>query len=201
MIAAAAVMGGCGGSSGGGSGGSGNGTGTGNAIQDALTDFDTVRTVISTGLNVATPGGTLPLHVHCSSGQAEVSGSTGAAADGTFAISANLAYASCDGTNGTVTAAGPYATAGTARTFTADLGGTAGGNGCSVDFTSTTYLFTVDTSAVAAPTAETAGGTLSATCTEPAGSATVSCDWGAGTVIANSASLTAGCSCTGSGCG
>lgn len=183
-----------------------DGMGSGNAIQDLLDTFSSVRVVLRNPLVTAFAApSTISQHVHCSeSGQASVLGTiSGESAEGTFSLSGDFSYASCDGLNSTGTFAGSFSVSGSERNFTGTFGGTVGGNGCSVSLGGASYAFPLssDPDTIAPPSSGTASGTLSATCAESAGSATVSCDWGAGVDVTNSTAMTAGCSCTGSGCG
>lgn len=207
---------GCGGGStaGGDEGGIDVGTGIGNALQDALTALDTVGTVVSTSLTVGTStslilsvdGGGLKAasidqHVHCTAGgPANVTGTiddTGTA--GVFDLSVDLG--DCDGLNGTLNFDGSFETADDTRNFTVDFTGSVGGNGCLLALDEAGYLFSAALDIIAAPVTESLSGTLTGTCTEPGGTASISCDWGGGANADDAGALLASCTCSGDGCG
>lgn len=203
---------GCGttGGDGAGAGGGGVGTGTGDADADALKTLDAILVVASTSLNVSsfgtlnldtagTKAQTVNQHVHCSNGsQAVVSGSNSAGGAGVFDILIDMS--GCEGVSGSVGFRGTSITGAATRDFTGTFSSDAGGNGCSVSLGAVRYVFSVPLDVIKAPTSELLTGSLSATCTEPGGEASVACDFGGGVDPDNSSSLASSCSCTGAGC-
>lgn len=181
------------------------GSGTGNALTDVFSTWDTIAEVVSTSLNVGTPTDisfgaavkSMSLHVHCTSGgPASVSGTD---ENGLFSVTADMA--DCSGTDGSLSYSGTYLDVGNNRTFATIFSGIVGGNGCLLTMTSAQYAFVVALDIVAAPTTETLTGSMTAACTETAGSATVSCDFGGGVTANNTSAFNAACSCSGAGCG
>lgn len=187
---------GCGGS-GASSGGGGSGTGSGDAIGDMLATFNTVAEVVSTSLSVAAPGGISgEQHVHCSNGvQATVTGSVGSGAFDT-----SVDFGGCDDVSGTAAVSGTYSDSGNNREFLAGLSNSAVGNGCTLELGGLIYDFTTAIDVISAPTSELATGSMTAACSEPDGSATVSCSFGTGVISNNTTLMRAACSCSGAGC-
>ena len=182
------------------------GTGSGVAITDTLTTLNSVLMVASTSLTVSAPflildganGKTVEVdqHVHCSDGNQ--ASSTGTNNTGLFDIS--IVMNGCEGVNGSSGFGGTSAV-NENRDFTGDFTGSAGGNGCSVSLESLGYSFSTPVETITAPTSESVTGSISATCTETAGSALVSCDFSGVVDAQSSSALTAACTCTGDGCG
>lgn len=201
---------GCGGGAGGGNGADevNVGSGTGEAAQDALTTLDSVGDVVSTSLTVSTPtaltgslsGLSVDQHVHCDGAQAAVTGTIdGDATGGTFNL--DVSFNNCFSLDGTVGFSGSYTSDGETLDFSVGFDGDVGGSGCLLELDSLVYSFTASQGVIAAPLSESLGGTLTGNCTEPNGTASLSCDWGEGIEIDNQAALIAACDCSGAGCG
>lgn len=203
-------LGGCGGTSGGGDGGDVEaGSGSGDVPDDAFQSLDAVRTVVATSLNVAAglivapselPASAVSQHVHCSNGsQASVTGSEDTSVSpGSFNLAVEMN--GCEGVLGSLTFTGTSTTTTEEITFEGGFSGTVGGLGCLMTLDDLSYTFSVDREMIAAPTSETVTGNLSGDCSEPAGTATISCDFGTGIDPEETASFSTSCSCTGDGC-
>lgn len=191
------------------------GSGSGDLSQDMLASLDTVGTVVSTSLNVGSPSAAslllerttglpppkaLSQHVHCASGgPASVTGDIDGDADrGTFDLTVSLD--GCEGANGAISVSGTYNTSGELRDFETSLSGSIGGSGCLLTMDALAFIFTVETSEIAAPVAVTFDGTLSGVCTEPSGDASLTCDWSGGIDADNPSTLFGNCSCSGASC-
>lgn len=184
--------------------GSDIGTGSGDAIQDVLDTFSSVRVTLRNPLIMLIAPTSVSQHVHCSSGgQANMGGTiSGTSSEGTFALTGDFDYQSCDGLNGDATYEGIFFTSDDQRNFTGVFDGQVGGYGCLTTLAGTTYSFPLssDIDIIEPPTSGTIEGTLTADCTESAGDASVTCTWASGTDVNNSAELSDGCTCSGSGC-
>ncbi len=184
------------------------GSGSGDLSQDILAPLDTAGTVVSTSLNVSSPSvagllltaKSFEQHVHCASGgPATVTGDIDGDADrGTFDLTVSMDE--CEGVNGTISVSGTYNTSGELRDFETSLSGSIGGSGCLLTLDALAFIFTVETSKIAAPVAVTFDGTLNGVCTEPSGDASLTCDWSGGIDADNPSTLFGDCSCSGAAC-
>lgn len=190
-----------------------SGTGSGNAPNDVLSGLDTVRTVVSSALNVVAPTSlvkstfpataTIDQHIHCTSGKAATSGSIDdVPTGGSFSISADFDYENCDGLSGDLSYSGTYSLSDGKITFTGTVAeGSVSGNGCALDLAGLTYSFVIDAELIQAPESESVSGAISATCEESgAESAEVNCDWTSSHDPENTSAALAECSCLGEGC-
>lgn len=212
-LAGFSACGGGGGGDGGGDGEIDSETGSGDVAADVAATLDIISSVVSTSLNVSSSGllvksstfflktAGVDQHVHCSSGgPAAVTGTIdGTSTEGTFDLAVD--FNDCDGLDGDVDFEGTFATPDETADFEVTFTGSVGGNGCSLATDELEYSFSAETGVIAAPVLEMLAGSLTGTCTEPDGSATISCDFTDGIDPDDTDAIEAACSCSGDGCG